>query len=362
MTSRNAHHPSSSLLAQNSAQLGAANNQSLTSILSVSVEEAGLTNIAECTLRNMWAKAEKLVSTDRHILKVPWSKDPKARMVKSLTSDQPHLVTRNPKNMNLFCCDKCCPMFKGFSICSHMIASAHDNGCLRSFLDQLSGVCHPNLTAIANHGMPVGVGRKGGVAKYKRKRKHPTVETQSVCQCISDSQLPAVAAATNTANGPCTSSTLRPSSSQPPANPLDFNALLSTLHPVCSNTSATATSQGQVFVGSSIVNLAPAQVSLPTVPSVSTTPLFSSGFSSMHGQLDVAKKPFILRFKNISDCQVTVEQLPGVVPQHVFQVVIQPTHPLILCSYTYIFIHLYILSLFIHYIQPLIHLYIHIHY
>ena len=243
-----------------------------------------------------------------------------------------------------------------------MIASAHDNGCLRSFLDQLSGVCHPNLTAIANHGMPVGVGRKGGVAKYKRKRKHPTVETQSIRQCISDSQLPAVAAATNTANGPCTSSTLRPSSSQPPANPLDFNALLSTLHPVCSNTSATATSQGQVFVGSSIVNLAPAQVSLPTVPSVSTTPLFSSGFSSMHGQLDVAKKPFILRFKNISDCQVTVEQLPGVVPQHVFQVVIQPTHPLILCSYTYIFIHLYILSLFIHYIQPLIHLYIHIHY
>ena len=187
-------------------------------------------------------------------------------------------------------------MIKGLSICPHMIASAHDNGCPRSFLDQLSGVCHPNLTATANHGMPVGVGRKSGVAKYKRKCKHPTVETRSVRQCISDSQLPAVAAATNTANGPHTSSTFP---SQPPANPLDFNALLSTLHPVCSNTSATATSQCQVIVGSSIVSLVPAQVSLPTVPSVSTTPLFSSGFLSMHGQLDVAKKPFILRLKTL---------------------------------------------------------------
>ena len=52
----NAHHPSSS---QNSAQLGAANNQPLTSILSVSVEEAGLTNIAECTLHNMWANRQR---------------------------------------------------------------------------------------------------------------------------------------------------------------------------------------------------------------------------------------------------------------------------------------------------------------
>ena len=46
----NAHHPS---LSQNSPQLGAANNQPLTSILSVSVEEAGLTNISECTLHNV---------------------------------------------------------------------------------------------------------------------------------------------------------------------------------------------------------------------------------------------------------------------------------------------------------------------
>ena len=297
----NAHCLASSLPSHTS-RLGAANSdQPSTSILSVSVEEAGLTNIAECTLRSMWAKAEKIVSTEG-ILKVPWSKDPMSRMVKSSTSDQPHLVTRNPKNVDLFCCDKSCPMFKGFSVCSHVIASAHDNGCLRLFLDQLSGVCRPNLTAIANHGMPTGVGRKGGVAKYKRKRKHPVVETRSVRQCISESHLPPAA----DTSGSCTSSTPSSHSTQPPANPLDFTSLLSTLHPVCSNTTATATSQGQVFVGSSIVNLTQGQVSLPTVPSISTAPRSSSsGFSSMRGQLDVTKKPFVLKFKTplIKICQ-----------------------------------------------------------
>ena len=151
----------------------------------------------------MWAKAGKLISMDGHILKVP---DPKPRLVKSSTSDQPQLVTRNPKNMNLFCCDKCCPMF---NVCSQVIASARNNGCLRSFLDQLRGVCH--LTSLLSQIMAcllVSVGKVEWL-NTSVKDKHPTVDTRSFCQCISDSQLSAVTAAINTANGPCTSSTLK---------------------------------------------------------------------------------------------------------------------------------------------------------
>ena len=151
-------------------------------ILSVSVEESGLNGIADCTLQGMWAKAEKLVMTNGHILKVPWSSDHMARLVKSSTSAQPHLVTRNAKNMELFCCDKNCQMFKGFSLCSHVLAAAHDNGRLRSFLDHTKEV-HVNLTSIANHGLPTGAGRKGGVAK-KRKRVLPSVETRSIRPCL----------------------------------------------------------------------------------------------------------------------------------------------------------------------------------
>lgn len=80
-------------------------------------------------------------------------------------------------------------MFKGFSICFHVVATAHVNGDLRSFLDSVNGVCGPNLTAIANHDMPSGTGRKGGVAKRKRNRKLPAVETRSVRPCLESQQV-----------------------------------------------------------------------------------------------------------------------------------------------------------------------------
>ena len=75
-------------------------------------------------------------------------------------------------------------MFKGFSLCSHIIATAHTNGDLKVFLDKVNGKCKPNLTAIANHGMPSGTGQKGGVTKQKRNRKLPTIETRSVRPCL----------------------------------------------------------------------------------------------------------------------------------------------------------------------------------
>ena len=134
----------------------------LPSIPSISVEECGITNISKSTLRNIWSKAQKLV-LDGHVFKVPWSYGSKDRMVKSLTSAQPHLVTTNSKDV--YVCDKNCQMFKGFSLCSHIIATVHANGYLKVFLDKVNGKCKPNLTAIANHGMPSGMGRKGGVAK-----------------------------------------------------------------------------------------------------------------------------------------------------------------------------------------------------
>lgn len=59
---------------------------------------------------------------------------------------------------------------KGISLCSHVIATAHFDGALKYFLDKVKGTCAANLTSIATHGMPSGTGRKGGVAKRKRKR------------------------------------------------------------------------------------------------------------------------------------------------------------------------------------------------
>ena len=51
-------------------------------------------------------------------------------------------------------------MFAGFSICSHVVAVAECNGDLKSFLDAASATCAPNLSAIANQGLPRGAGKE----------------------------------------------------------------------------------------------------------------------------------------------------------------------------------------------------------
>ena len=133
--------------------------------LSITVEESGVKNIAESTLRNIWEKADNLLKSEGSILTATWISDAKARLVKSSSSPHPHLVRSHGKK-GLYCCDQQCPMYKGFSLCSHVIAVAQHNGDLCSFLANLNGNSAPNLTAIATQGLLTGTaGRKGGKAE-----------------------------------------------------------------------------------------------------------------------------------------------------------------------------------------------------
>lgn len=152
------------------------------SSLSISFEDCGITSIDTATLENMWKKACDLVKSGESILSVPWSSDDKCRLVKSYTSAQPHMVTVNLRNRNMYICDDKCPMFKGYSICAHVVAAAEDNGDLASFLDCVK--CKPNLTSIASAGMPSRSGRKGGKPKRKRNRSIVPIETRSVRPCL----------------------------------------------------------------------------------------------------------------------------------------------------------------------------------
>lgn len=138
------------------------------STLSVPIAMVQINDIAQSTLENIWKKAETLVK-DGHVVSAPWSADPKDQFVKSSSSAVPHLVQKDGKKRS-YMCDGNCPMFKGFSICSHVVATAEVNGELQSFLESIKSTCAPNLSSIADYGMPSGSGRKGGVTK--RKRKH----------------------------------------------------------------------------------------------------------------------------------------------------------------------------------------------
>lgn len=126
----------------------------------------------------MWKKAENLVHSKDHVLTAPWLSDNKARLVKSNSSPHPHIVTT--RKSNVYCCDDKCAIFKGFSLCSHVLAVTECNGDLKPFLDSISGTCTPNLTAIANQGLPKGTGRKGGIPKHKRKSAVP-IQSRSIC-------------------------------------------------------------------------------------------------------------------------------------------------------------------------------------
>ena len=64
------------------------------------------------TLQNMWKKAENLVQHEGNVLKVPWSSDIRSRLVKSSSSEQPHVVKANPRNVRQYLCDDKCPCSK----------------------------------------------------------------------------------------------------------------------------------------------------------------------------------------------------------------------------------------------------------
>ena len=158
-----------------------------------SVEE-----LAKLLITNLVPK-EKVCSKQpvRVCRKVPWSSDKKARLVMSSSSDHPHLVKTKGRNSLQYSCDEKCAMFKGFSLCSHVIAACHDNGDLHSFLENYTkSKCGPNLAAIANRGMPSGSGRKGGVPKRKRSRVTTPIQTRSVYQCLQQNSSPAPSSAT----------------------------------------------------------------------------------------------------------------------------------------------------------------------
>ena len=118
------------------------------------------------------------------ILNAPWLSE-KGRLVKSTSSSHPHVVTIDKPNSKLYCSDQHCPMYAGFKVCSHVVAVAECSGDLKSFLDAARRKCAPNLSVIANQGLPKGAGRKGGVPKNKRKNPVP-IESRSVRPCLAD--------------------------------------------------------------------------------------------------------------------------------------------------------------------------------
>ena len=143
---------------------------------------------------------------------MPWGANARDRFVKSSSCAAPHLVRKDAKKRS-YSSDGNCPMFKGFSICSHVVATAEVNDELQAFVNGIKGTCTLNLSSIADYGMPSGSGRKVGANKRKRIRTSQPVESHSIRPSLDPfTFLPSVST-----SGPSMSShsTLQPSVSLP---------------------------------------------------------------------------------------------------------------------------------------------------
>ena len=149
--------------------------------LSVHVEDAAQNiKVPFTTIEAIWKKAETLVTSKNSVVPAPgFGEDEK--MVKSHSGSAPHLVTIDQNTWQYKCDDKCL-QYKSVSVCSHTVAAAEINGHLTKFIDFLRRHnCSPNLTQLAQHGMPAGAGRKGGKpAKKKQPRKKAPSEENRI--------------------------------------------------------------------------------------------------------------------------------------------------------------------------------------
>ena len=124
--------------------------------LSIEVKEfANHVPIPLSVLEGIWEKAEQLLSTDNATAPAPGC-DPKARMVKGTSTNQPHLVIVKRKGQNV--CDNTCGNWRSLGIiCSHSVVVAEQNGELRDFVNWFKKAKkRPNLTKLALTGMPSG--------------------------------------------------------------------------------------------------------------------------------------------------------------------------------------------------------------
>lgn len=124
-------------------------NQDSAFHLSVSVDTLhAYGNVSFHTLQCIWEKATMLLATTGNVISIPWSDNPKGRLVRSSSSEHPHIV--NVKKDTMYFCDENCSMYKGYRVCSHVIATAEDNGELEAFLKSSGYLIQPNLTMISN--------------------------------------------------------------------------------------------------------------------------------------------------------------------------------------------------------------------
>ena len=237
--------------------------------LSITAEESGI-SLPFVTLSNMWKKAEEYLNASNLVLPAPGG-NIKSKMVASRSGTTPHFVQAMPSGQ--YACDKNCIQWSSSHICSHTLVVAEVKKELDLFLRWYNGSDQePNITKLAQVGLPSGRGRKGGVSKRKRCRKsagapdvvvpRPAVASYSTPMNTSYSNLPTGVTGTNS------STEFFPTAAPTTLSIGNFNP------PSCAvNTDPSTT----IFPTLSIGNFNPPSCAVNTDPSTTIFPTLSIG-------------------------------------------------------------------------------------
>ena len=133
--------------------------------LSVSAEESGIFALPFATLDAMWSEAEEYLVSSNDAVAAPGS-DSKSKMVTSRSGGAPHFV--RVVSPGQYVCDKSCLQWCSSQICAHTLVATEMNKELGLFLEwYTSSDQEPNITRLAQAGLPTGRGQKGGIPKHK---------------------------------------------------------------------------------------------------------------------------------------------------------------------------------------------------
>lgn len=145
--------------------------QNLYNKLSITPEETGIINIPYNIVCDMFEYANTILTDKCGIVPVPGSET--AYYVLDSEKGNPRKVTVS-KDRRSMSCEKNCHRWNGYKFCSHIIALAQHLQLLFEVISKYISrhtETRPNMTTLANTGMPSSRGKKGTKATQIRKGK-----------------------------------------------------------------------------------------------------------------------------------------------------------------------------------------------
>lgn len=141
--------------------------------LSVSPESSHISTVSQTVVKDIFAKAGKLLQCEGNVVQAPGSDGKLFFVLNSYAKTTPHHVSI-AGNKSQYVCDANCIKWVTHKICPHTVAVAEYQQQLQNFLNWFNNKSkQPKYTSLANFNMPASRGKKASKATSRRKGGDP---------------------------------------------------------------------------------------------------------------------------------------------------------------------------------------------